>query len=184
MAASDGSAARPVRREVVDLLRRLEPFRIKPCAVGANFGAVLSPEELTLVEGATDDETRVAAVESLRDLAAIVDMGEGTSGVMPADPGLVLRRGARVSRTAVPHRARGRSRPLGGALRALIAPRRGSTLSKFVCADSDASTCYGSGELTALPTEETWPPTSTSRESKRRGSWASTSTSSPTTQPV
>jgi sarcosine oxidase gamma subunit len=75
----------PVRREVVEALRRLEPFRIQSDATD-QYAAVLSPEELVLLSGATDDEKRVAAVESLRALATIVDMGDGTSGIMPADP--------------------------------------------------------------------------------------------------
>jgi sarcosine oxidase gamma subunit len=75
----------PVRREVVEALRRLEPFRIQSDTAD-HYAAVLSPEELVLLSGATDDEKRVAAVESLRALATIVDMGDGTSGIMPADP--------------------------------------------------------------------------------------------------
>ena len=88
MARGVGPPEPPVRREIVDLLRRFDPFRVKSDAMEAPAAEALAlaPEERELLKSATDDEKRVAAVESLRALVTIIDMGDGTSGVMPADP--------------------------------------------------------------------------------------------------
>jgi hypothetical protein len=83
--SAESPPGQPVRPEVVEVLRRLEPFRLKSHAAD-HYAAVLSPEELALLASATDDERRVAAIEALRGLASIVDMGDGTLARLPDDP--------------------------------------------------------------------------------------------------
>ena len=84
----DGPPEPPVRREVIELLRRLDPFRSYPDPIGALLPK-LSSRERHLLASATQAELQMAALEALYDAARVehlVEMEDGTMAPLPDDP--------------------------------------------------------------------------------------------------
>jgi hypothetical protein len=84
MATAEGPQERPVRREVIELIRRLDLFGAHPASK-----ALLGPGDQEMLASATEAEKRAAAREVLRDMAKvgnIVTMEDGTTATLPDDP--------------------------------------------------------------------------------------------------
>jgi hypothetical protein len=78
----------PVRREVIELIRRLDLFGTHPDSAGAH-AADLSPGDRELLATANEREKHVAALEVLRELARAgirVETPDGAVADLSDDP--------------------------------------------------------------------------------------------------
>jgi len=79
----------PVRREVVDLLRRLDPVRAHPDLwIAFHPATALSLRDRELLASATEEELQTAWHEVLQLAKAgnLVEMGDGRLASLPDDP--------------------------------------------------------------------------------------------------